>query len=188
MSKTKNSIEELKKKLFIPLTNYDLENYIGANKIVKYSDIDEMKHIDELLPNAIDFRVVLYETLRNSGHWIVIVRNDDRGEYIFFDSYGNKLGSHSKFNTAEKNRLLGNKMHALKDLLKTRKKGMKVVSNTNRLQTLQSGSETCGRWVILFLKMYLDRGLNLQQFEEMIDSVKAKKSFENRDMVSCFFI
>ena len=188
MSKTKSSLEQLKNKLFIPLTNYDLEKYIGANKIVKYSDIDEMKHIDELLPHPKDFRIILFETENNSGHWITVVRDDSKKEYIFFDSYGNSLGSHSKFNSAEKNRLLGNKTHALKDLLKTRKMGMKVVSNTNRLQSLQSGSETCGRWVVLFLKMYLDRGLNLQQFEEMIDSVKSSKKFENRDMVSCFFI
>ena len=184
------SIQELKKLLFVPLTNFDLERYIGKNKIVKFSDIDEMQNIDQLLPNPKDFRIILFQTTSDSsGHWICICRDDAKKEYVFFDSYGNKLGTHTqRFNTSHQNKLLGIEDHALKNLLKTRKKGMKIISNPYRLQSLSSGSETCGRFCVLFLKMYLDGGYTLEQFKDFIDDAKVKLKLESRDLVSCYYI
>ena len=178
----------IEKQLYIPLTNFDLEKYIGKGRIVKYSEIDDFYHIDQLLPGKKDFKVILFETDKNSGHWIVLTKDESKNEYILFDSYGNSLGSHYRFNKADKNKELGNEKNALKKLLRTRRKGMRIVSNKNRFQSVADSTETCGYWVLLFLNFYLDKNYNLKQFEKWIDKFKDSKMFKSRDFVPVYLI
>ena len=76
-------MQNIQNRMFKPMTNFDLEKYIGKNKIVKYSDLDDLyTNIYELLPLPIDFRVVLFETKLDSGHWVLIVRNKNKTNLI----------------------------------------------------------------------------------------------------------
>ena len=45
-----------------PLSDEDLRRVLGDDlKIVKYSDLDNYNDLDELLPNPVDYCIILYE-------------------------------------------------------------------------------------------------------------------------------
>ena len=67
------------------MTNFDLETKFPNSKIVKYADLDIYESIYDLLPNQMDFCLILTEAKYNVGHWTVLIRNDIKFEY--FDSY-----------------------------------------------------------------------------------------------------
>ena len=67
------------------VTSTDLQSLFKNFKIVKYADLDNYKDIYELLPNIMDFVFLLTESEKNSGHWTLIIRDDNTFEY--FDSY-----------------------------------------------------------------------------------------------------
>ena len=52
--------------------------------IVKYSELRNMKNIDDLL--KYDRAVILFELKKNNGHWCSVIRN--KNSIIFTDSYG----------------------------------------------------------------------------------------------------
>ena len=64
----------------------DFERFFSdaASNIIKYSDLDEIKHINELLP-VDGYKIILIESTKNSGHWTCLIRI--KGNLIFFDSY-----------------------------------------------------------------------------------------------------
>ena len=68
------------------VTSTDLQAIFKNCKIVKYADLDNYKDIYELLPNRMDFVFLLTESEKNSGHWTLIIRDNNIFEY--FDSYG----------------------------------------------------------------------------------------------------
>ena len=52
------------------LSDDDIRRILGRDiKFLKYSDLDEFKDPDELLPNPKDYCVVLYEDRPDRGHW-----------------------------------------------------------------------------------------------------------------------
>ena len=68
------------------VTSTDLQAIFKNCKIVKYADLDNYKDIYQLLPNRMDFVFLLTESEENSGHWTLIIRDNNIFEY--FDSYG----------------------------------------------------------------------------------------------------
>ena len=45
-----------------PLSDDDLRRVLGDDlKIIKYSDLDNYNDLDELLPNTVDYCIILYE-------------------------------------------------------------------------------------------------------------------------------
>ena len=159
----------VQKRVLKPMTDRELEKYIGFNRVVKYSDLDEsFNSIYELLPLPIDFRIVLFETDFNLGHWICVIRNDPLNEMVYFDSYGSNLGSLYSNNSNKSNMDLGNKPNAILALLATRKNKIKLIVNRYPFQSKTNGAETCGRWCILFIKFYLDLNHNLSEFYKFV--------------------
>jgi hypothetical protein len=68
------------------VTNGDLLAIFKNCRIVKYAGLDNYDNIYMLLPNRMDFCFILTESELNSGHWTILIRDDDVFEY--FDSYG----------------------------------------------------------------------------------------------------
>jgi len=68
------------------VTNFDIKAIFKNAKIVRYADLDNFKDIYELLPNRMDFVFLLTESQKNSGHWTLLIRDDNVFEY--YDSYG----------------------------------------------------------------------------------------------------
>ena len=79
------------------------EKYIRNNSnISKYSELKEYDSITDfipnnidLLPNDFDYRLILIEQAKNSGHWTVLVRF--KNNIYYFDSYGVKPDGEWKF-------------------------------------------------------------------------------------------
>ena len=62
--------KELKSLIAKPLSDDEIKNALdGKVNIVKYSELKNMKHIDELL-GKYGRSVILVETKKNNGHWI----------------------------------------------------------------------------------------------------------------------
>ena len=68
------------------VTSSDLQAIFKNCKIVKYADLDQYSDIYQLLSNRMDFVFLLTESEKNSGHWTLIIRDDNTFEYM--DSYG----------------------------------------------------------------------------------------------------
>ena len=69
------------------LSDGDLHAILGSDlKIIKYSQLSEYSNLSELLPKPLDYCIILYEEMSNSGHWTALSKAD--GRYEHFDSYG----------------------------------------------------------------------------------------------------
>ena len=119
--------------------------------------------IYELLPNKLDFAFILVEEELNSGHWQLVLRN--QGEFSFFDSYGDKPTTILNFVPKYMNRILGNNYDKdMGHILKSIKKGDKLVVNNFQFQSNLGGVNTCGRWCIARTNLFMGQGINNNQF------------------------
>ena len=69
------------------LSDKDIRQILGDKcKIIKYSALSQYNTLFELLPELIDYVVILYEDHLNSGHWVGLLKYNNMFE--FFDAYG----------------------------------------------------------------------------------------------------
>ena len=75
------------KLLHRPLSDDDLRKLLGSDlKIVQYGDLSEIQELNDLLSKPLDYCIILYEEVPDTGHWTGLLKYDDRYEH--FDSYG----------------------------------------------------------------------------------------------------
>jgi len=68
------------------LSDKDIRDILGDKcKIIKYSELSQYNTLSELLPDLVDYVVILYEEAHNSGHWVGLLKYNNI--YDFFDSY-----------------------------------------------------------------------------------------------------
>lgn len=162
----------IKARISKPMTDSQLESYTGVKPedIIKYSDLKNFAKITDLLPEKIDFRIILIEDKYNSGHWVCVMRNDKTIEY--FNSYGAKYDYEWRFIPRMIRVCLGednNDMTRLMD--QAEQDGFKVGYNKIRFQKLANSVQTCGRWVIFRIETF-KMGYNNEQFKAMVDKLK----------------
>ena len=58
-------------------SNTDFERFLDAPRILRYSQLAEYDSIQALLPLEKDYVIILYETKKNSGHWMCLIRNEN---------------------------------------------------------------------------------------------------------------
>ena len=134
------------------VTSTDLQSIFKNCKIVKYADLDNYKDIYQLLPNRMDFVFLLTESEKNSGHWTLIIRDDDTFEY--FDSYGTSPKNILDYIPKYMNKKLGNDFQEdLGKMIRSIKPTDKFVYNKTKFQKEQEGINTRGRWVIARLNL-----------------------------------
>lgn len=111
--------------------------------LVQYSDVHNIKSIDELLgPHK--KCVMLYHTSTNYGHWCCIYEYNDT--IFFFDSYGSKPDTQLKFLPRDlKQELNSNHNYLIKLMYDS---GKEVEYNQHDLQSRKLGVNTCGRWCV----------------------------------------
>lgn len=176
--------QEIKARIAKPLTDGDIERHTGT-KIIKYSDLDNYKTIEELLPTDKSAIIILIEDRFNSGHWVAVMRYGKTIEY--FNSYGAKWDTDWKFinrmvrmilqqNTNEMTRLMDN----------AEKDGYNTIWNKYRFQKLGSSIQTCGRWCVLRIEM-MKMGYNLKEFYDFIKK-REKEMGENADFIVSKFV
>ena len=164
--------EETKNKLARMITDADFAKYFSdaPEKILKYSQLADIKDIDELLPNDKDYRVILTESKRNEGHWCCIMKyTDSEGKkwIEWFDSYSGKPDSELKFIPEPIKKMLGQDKNYLSRILKTVKPPYNILYNATKYQKLKDGINTCGRWCIARL-LFFHIGYSLKDFKDFV--------------------
>ena len=70
-----------------PLSDQNLKDILGSDvKILTYPDLAKYNNLDELLPRAYDYVIILLLESPSSGHWCALLRYSSVFEW--FDSYG----------------------------------------------------------------------------------------------------
>jgi hypothetical protein len=140
------------------------------DKIIKYSDLANYQSIYQLLPKKNDFCIILTEMKENEGHWCSLLRYPYKGKDCieWFDSYGVRPDGELDYIPSFVKKMLGENTHYLSGLIQTIDPSTTdFVYNKSKLQALQDGINTCGRWVICRILM-MQFGYNLEEFDEFI--------------------
>ena len=174
---------ELQKKMLINITDEDLKNYFPNTKnfVMKYSDLENIKHLNEILPYDKSFKIILIEQNFNLGHWVLILRYGN--VYEFFDSYGLKIDQELKFIHRIQNILLGQNKKYMTELFKKIPKGFKKIVNRKRLQQVKNKSATCGRWVISRIQL-MRMGYNLEEYQDFVKKWASKLELSLDEIVT----
>ena len=70
-----------------PLSDEDLRKLLGSDlRILKYSELAEVRDLNELLTRPQDYCIILYEEVLDTGHWTGLLKYN--GVFEHFDSYG----------------------------------------------------------------------------------------------------
>lgn len=181
-------IATIKKRISSPLTDGQLESFTGVKPedIIKYSDLKNFPKIRDLLPEIIDFRIILIEDKYNSGHWVCVMRNGRTIEY--FNSYGAKYDYEWKFINRMIRVCLGEDTNEMTRLMEQAEAdGFNTSYNKYRFQKIANSVQTCGRWVIFRIETF-KMGFNNDQFKELVDKLKNTAGEETGGSVTNDFV
>jgi hypothetical protein len=183
--KKEEAYQKMKTKLATMISDADFNKFFvdAPQKLLKYSELENIKNINELLPDERDYRIILTESEKNSGHWCCITKQN--GIYTWFDSYGEKPDGELKYISAIMNKMLGQDKKNLSRILKTIKQPNQIFYNETKYQKLKDGINTCGRWCICFL-LLSHIGYDLKEFKNFID-LNCKKYNMPPDILICEF-
>jgi hypothetical protein len=183
--KQEEAYNKMKTKLATMISDKDYNTYFtdASQKLLKYSQLENINDINELLPEEKDYRIILTENKQNSGHWCAITRIND--VYTWFDSYGEKPDGELKYISAIMNKVLGQDKKHLSRILKTIREPNQIFYNETKYQKLKDGINTCGRWCICFLLLH-HIGYDLEEFKEFI-TLNCKKYNMPPDILICHF-
>ena len=149
------------------LSDSDLRRILGREtKIIKYSELSSFDSLDQLLPNAIDFCIILYEDKPSSGHWIGLSKYN--GLFEHFDSYGIKPDKELAWINLKTRNSLGEKAPYLTDLLR----GKHYIYNNVRFQAMDSQVNTCGSHVVHRLYRLKNEKMDLKSYQKFMLKIK----------------
>ena len=172
------------------ITGDDIDRYLdaGSKKILKYSELSNYRTIEELLPEPVDYRIILIEQNVDTGHWCCILRYNKVIEW--FDPYGIKPDGELSFISKMKNRLLGQDVKYLTNLFsEATRRDWTCIYNKKRLQKLKQGINTCGRWVLLRITMLTQMFFDLPDFIAFVDKAfVAQGGGISKDKMICNWI
>jgi len=166
-----------KNKINYSISNSDIGKYLINPNIVKYRNISNMDGIDDLF-NGGCYVIILIENEENSGHWVTCLQYDD-GTIEQFDSYGCKIDSEMNYISNEKKIQLGEESDELADLLY----GQKVVVSKHRFQKLDPDIDTCGKWSLLRIVMFVLGHMKIDEFTKWFKSLKKNEGCSNDELV-----
>ena len=166
------------------ITDDDIKNNINSStKIYTFAELDKFKTIYDLLNINIDYCFILMESNKNLGHWVVIMRYENNFE--FFDSYGYDVKSLLKFTPKFMHKILGNDYNEdFQNLINSINKGGTYKYNKIKYQQELDNVNTCGRWCLLRIRLFLLNNINNKQFKEIM-SKKQKDIRRPLDEIVC---
>ena len=139
----------------------------GKANLLLYPDLKDYTHIDDVL-GVHKACVILYETRKNYGHWICVLKHNDKHIEVF-DSYGTFPDDELKYIPENYRKESGQNHSLLTYLLLT--SGCKIEYNHDKLQKFKKDINTCGRWVAFRLKC---RKLPLKKFVKIFKNKKVE--------------
>ena len=155
------------------------------NKIMKYSDLDNINNINDIL-KINDYRIILIETNKNSGHWCCINKYNDNVIY-WFDSYSLFPDQEFEFISPEMQKILDEDTKPLSKLLnKFKQDGGKWDYNKVKFQEQKDNINTCGRHVAFYLYCVLKYNYSLEDYQNTLISLKNKNKLPY-DILICEF-
>ena len=176
--------EEINEGMKVFLSNTDFNKYLtgASDKVVKYSDLDQFKSVYDLLPEIIDYRIILIEQKLNLGHWCCITR--DNHNFCFFDSYGYGPIQNLNFITKRMNKMLGQDRQDFSGLFSGLKKASyELEHNKKKFQKVSSDINTCGRHVIVFIGKWI-QGTNLQEYQKWLEQQHRNSGYSYDEIVT----
>jgi hypothetical protein len=183
------NIDEINERITSYITDNDIERFFGkeASKyILLYSDLSRYKSINQLLPKKKDFKIILIEEKQLQGHWIAILRYDQIIEV--FNSYGTKPSSELNLLSKHQKEALNENVKWLNLLLNKAIPKFKVIYNTKRFQKVDPNVNTCGRFVLLRILMFLYFNQNLKSFIKFMNFLQLKLQLNGDQIVSSLII
>ena len=149
-------------------------------RIVRFSDLYKYKTLQELLPKKNSFIILFIETESYSrGHWVALFRYNSSFE--FYDSYGlTEKEDYSLIPEDTKEDLNE------KDYLKNLFKNNLVIENKKDFQKWDDKIQTCGRWKIIRVYLFL-KGYDLKHFIRQIDLLMKLYGFKSYDSLAVYF-
>jgi hypothetical protein len=165
-----------------PMNDANIRGYFPDAKILTYNELNDIDHIDDLLPHNKSYAFLLIEQQPKKGHWVSL---DRLGNTInFFDSYGGKPDQQLKYTPEEYKEMLGEGDKRLTTLLK--ESGYNVKYNPHKYQEKSADIKTCGRHVCNRVKKAME-GKSLQQYKDFMDTIKKSRDMNYDEIVSYFF-
>jgi hypothetical protein len=177
--------EELKRQIKEEITDSDLTRYFGKRdfkNILKYSDLKNYKTLQQLLPRNKSWKVILIESTYNQGHWTLLMRYNDTLEW--FNSYGTFPSLELDYISDIQNDRLNQDIKYLNILLTKGLKMFKIIYNKKKLQKLEEGVNTCGKWVILRLMMLETYNMDLSKFLKFIEDLSKEYKLSSDELVT----
>ena len=136
-------MNNIKKIEMAPIDDSEIRQYLGEDtKIIDYSDLQKYRNINELLPNEMDYVIILIEMSHNYGHWVCLLKYN--GMYEYFDSLGYPPDDLRWINKSQRIKL-GESQPLIKLLFRNSPiKSLKY----NKIKYQAKTKNTCGRWCI----------------------------------------
>ena len=151
------------------LSDEDLRKILGSDlKILKYSDIDNYNDLDELLPNPVDYCIILYEEKLNSGHWVCLCKYNRIIEY--FDPYGFRPDRPLKWIDMRKRRMLDQDSPDLSHLLSREQ----YIYNDTKYQKPDDFINTCGSHFCHRIFRLKNDETTLEDYHQYMKSIKSE--------------
>jgi hypothetical protein len=108
-----------------------------------YEDLDKYESIEQVF-NEWKATIILYETMKNFGHWTLLLKHSNN-ILEFFDPYGLNVDEELNFNNNFYVRTHNNiQVPHLSYLIN--KSGYELITNKKKLQQFLEHINTCGRW------------------------------------------
>lgn len=169
------------------LSNDDFNKYLpdAPENLITYKELKKYKTMEQLLEKEFDYKILLIETQKNSGHWCVLVR---RGDTVFWcDSYGMCPKESINMIPSFIRKMLGQENDEIKRLYQSaRREGFKVEENEFEFQADTPNINTCGRWVLFFIEC-IKEGMGFKEMEALIEKQEAKTGKPSDVLVVDYF-
>jgi hypothetical protein len=162
-------IRYYEKKLKEMLSNDDFNKYLpdAPENLITYKELKQYRKMGDLLEKEFDYKILLIETEKNSGHWCVLVRRNN--DVFWCDSYGMSPKESINLIPTFIRKMLGQENDEIKRLYQSaRKEGFTVHENEFEFQADSPNINTCGRWVLFFIEC-IKEGMNFKEMEVLIE-------------------
>jgi hypothetical protein len=178
--------EEINEEKEIPMDDADIRSFLPDAKIIRYSDLKDYRSLEELLPNEVDYIIILYLESSHKGHWVCVQRYDNTFE--FFDPYSSpdgridepllwvpygvrmKLGVAVPFMTRLFNSILNDNKY-------------KAIYNPIKYQEEKEDVNSCGRHCVFRILNLIKKGRSLSEYYKHMLKLKDKLKLSYDDIV-----
>jgi hypothetical protein len=173
---------EVIKTIHKALSDKDIRDILGDKcKIIKYSELSQYNSLSELLPELLDYVILLYEESINSGHWVALLKYNN--VYEFFDAYGLFPDKQLLWMDLKKRQFLHQRIPYLTNLLKQEN----YIYNKVKYQNEDNFVNTCGSHVAHRIYRLINNSMTLEDYHEFMLNLSKESKF-NYDMIVSTFV